>query len=83
MKCGKFFVFCVRSRGKNQAAIDIQGRHPVSHFWDSTEPKLLVCEAKLLPGEQRRQPQQQPGQMVSLTKNTMEDMVSGASGDWC
>ncbi|KAK7111421.1 intraflagellar transport protein 140 homolog [Littorina saxatilis] len=35
-------------RGKNQAAKDIAGRYPVSHFWDLDEPKLLVCEAKAL-----------------------------------
>ncbi|XP_074648558.1 intraflagellar transport protein 140 homolog [Tubulanus polymorphus] len=35
-------------RGKNQAAKDIAGRYPISHFWDLEEPKLLVCEAQLI-----------------------------------
>lgn len=38
-------------RGKSQAAKDIAGRYPVSHYWDAEEPKLLVCEAKVLVGE--------------------------------
>lgn len=32
-----------------QAALDIAGRYPVQHYWDAFEPKLLVCQAHLLP----------------------------------
>ncbi|XP_077862626.1 intraflagellar transport protein 140 homolog [Saccoglossus kowalevskii] len=34
-------------RGRSEAARDIAGRYPISHYWDPQEPKLLVCEAKL------------------------------------
>ncbi|KAF4520565.1 hypothetical protein B566_EDAN011118 [Ephemera danica] len=30
-------------------SMDLSGRFAVNHFWDVEEPKLLVCEAKLLP----------------------------------
>lgn len=35
-------------RGRNQAAKDIAGRYPESHYWDDEEPKLIVCEAMVL-----------------------------------
>ncbi|XP_033108707.1 intraflagellar transport protein 140 homolog [Anneissia japonica] len=34
-------------RGRVEAAQDVAGRYPVSAFWDPTEPKLIVCEARL------------------------------------
>ncbi|ESO81986.1 hypothetical protein LOTGIDRAFT_223604 [Lottia gigantea] len=36
-------------KGKNQAAKDIAGRIPISHYWDMMESKLLVCEAQYVP----------------------------------
>ena len=41
-------------RGMRQAAIEIAGRYPTYHYWDALEPKLLVCQAHLLPsGDQK------------------------------
>ncbi|XP_022095457.1 intraflagellar transport protein 140 homolog isoform X2 [Acanthaster planci] len=34
-------------RGRAEAAHDIAGRYPLAIHWDPSEPKLLVCEAKL------------------------------------
>jgi hypothetical protein len=45
--------WCWAGRGEYQAGCghpDIQGRVPVNHAWDEEEPRLLVVEAKLLPG---------------------------------
>ena len=33
----------------NTSASEVSGRFPLSHEWDEEEPRLLVCEAKLLP----------------------------------
>lgn len=41
------YVYC---RGKYQAAKDISNRFPVSQYWDSSEPRLIVCEVKRIPG---------------------------------
>ena len=30
---------------------EVSGRFPLSHHWDEEEPRLLVCEAKLLPDQ--------------------------------
>ena len=30
-------------------APEVSSRFPLSHHWDEEEPRLLVCEAKLLP----------------------------------
>ena len=54
------YALCFVLRGKNQAAKDIEGRYPISHFWDATEPKLCVCEAKVLAEDIRPPPQPQP-----------------------
>ncbi|XP_070580461.1 intraflagellar transport protein 140 homolog isoform X2 [Ptychodera flava] len=43
-------------RGRSEAARDIAGRYPVSHYWDPQEPKLMVCEAKLLPTTEQTTP---------------------------
>ncbi|CAH1793664.1 unnamed protein product [Owenia fusiformis] len=51
-------------RGKNQAARDIAGRFPISHFWDPLETKLLVCETKSLPNQQSKL-----NQSISLTSS--------------
>lgn len=40
-------------RGKCQSAKDVAGRHPISHFWDWEEPRLFVCEAKILEIDQK------------------------------
>ncbi len=74
-------MFCYIStcRGKNQAAKDIAGRHPVSLHWDPNESKLLVCEANLLPEVQQRKDQQNQRDQhrnIALTKATMEETVS-------
>lgn len=39
-------------RGRFQAARDISQRYPISQFWDSSEPRLIVCEVKRIPGTQ-------------------------------
>ena len=77
LECFNNLCFVI-NRGKAQAARDIAGRTPITHYWDSQEIKLLVCEAKLLPSDQRPQ-QQNQSRAVSLTKNTMEELVSGIS----
>ena len=58
------------------AARDIRGRHPVSHYWDPTEPKLLVCEAKLLPVDRKKEQKDAVNRSISLTKTTMVESVS-------
>ncbi|XP_064637216.1 intraflagellar transport protein 140 homolog [Lineus longissimus] len=62
-------------RGKNQAAKDIAGRYPLSHYWDSHESKLLVCEAKLLRGKQQKEDENKEKAAVSLSKHVMEDKI--------
>ena len=44
-----FFFFC---RSKSQAAKNVSGRYPISHFWDPKEQRLLCCEAKLIHKEE-------------------------------
>lgn len=63
-------------RGKSQAAKDIAGRHPVNHFWDTEEPKLLVCETHLLPQDQQQKEAEEKWSSMSLTKATMDNTVS-------
>ena len=58
------------------AARDIRGRHPVSHYWDPNEPKLLVCEAKLLPLDKKKEQKDMENRAISLTKTTMVESVS-------
>ena len=49
-------ITCHTYRGKNQAAKDIEGRVPVSHYWDNNEPKLLCCVAKFQLPEVKKGP---------------------------
>jgi intraflagellar transport protein 140 len=59
------------------AARDVAGRHPISHYWDLTEPKLLVCEAKLIPKDKTQKDQKDDyNKSISLTKATMVESVS-------
>ena len=62
-------------RGKNQAAKDIAGRYPISHFWDKTESKLLVCEAQIQPQEQSKDDTKDNNRNL-LNKHTMSEEVS-------
>ncbi|ELT94193.1 hypothetical protein CAPTEDRAFT_114177 [Capitella teleta] len=62
----------------SDASKDTAGRYPLSHFWDHEEPKLLVCEAQVLPPDQlKAAPSAVPdhNKNVSLTKATMEETV--------
>jgi intraflagellar transport protein 140 len=62
-------------RGKNQAAKDIAGRYPMSHYWDAEESKLLVCEAHILAKELGKDAKE-PKKKHSLTKAVEEGPVS-------
>lgn len=66
-------VFCL-FRGKDQAAKDIAGRYPISHYWDSHDPKLVVCEAHILPKVENKDEKVKP--RASLTKAIEEGPVS-------
>jgi hypothetical protein len=57
MKCTDYSLLprprCSTGRGEYLAGTghpEVQGRVPVNHAWDEEEPRLLVVEAKLLPG---------------------------------
>jgi len=63
-----------RCRGKNQAAKDIAGRFPISHFWDKTESKLLVCEAQIRAQDQLKDEMKDSNRNL-LNKHTMSDEV--------
>ena len=66
----KAFTF----RGKDQAAKDIAGRFPISHHWDSHDPKLVVTEAQILPRVENKDEKVKP--RASLTKAIEEGPVS-------
>ena len=68
------FVCVFYSRGKDQAAKDIAGRYPISHYWDSHDPKLVVCEAHILPKAELKDDKVKP--RASLTKAIEEGPVS-------
>lgn len=53
-------------KGKCQSAKDVAGRHPISHFWDWEEPRLFVCEAKILEIDQKV-PSSSASKSVSLS----------------
>ncbi|KAK2157995.1 hypothetical protein LSH36_179g04000 [Paralvinella palmiformis] len=59
-------------KGKNQAAKDIAGRFPISHFWDKTESKLLVCEAQIRAQDQLKDEMKDSNRNL-LNKHTMSD----------
>ena len=40
---------------------DISGRVAVTHAWDKEEPRLLIVEARLVPGTERADIRQQLG----------------------
>ena len=61
-------------RGKDQAAKDIAGRYPISHYWDSHDPKLVVSEAQILPRVENKDEKLKP--RASLTKAIEEGPVS-------
>ena len=67
-------MICFLSRGKDQAAKDIAGRYPISHYWDSHDPKLVVCEAHILPRVENKDEKVKP--RASLTKAIEEGPVS-------
>ena len=52
--CGNNCDILLLGRSDYQAGAgphpEVQGRVPVNHAWDQEEPRLLVVEAKLLPG---------------------------------
>lgn len=58
-------------RGKTQAAKDIAGRSPMTHYWDAHDPKLIVCEAKILMDIFHKKEKEEK-KIVSLSK-TMDD----------
>ncbi|XP_053388212.1 LOW QUALITY PROTEIN: intraflagellar transport protein 140 homolog, partial [Mercenaria mercenaria] len=59
-------------RGKDQAAKDIAGRFPITHHWDAHDPKLVVCEARILP---RTDNKEEKKQKATLTKQIEEGPV--------
>ena len=36
---------------QTEQSLEVAGRYPNLQYWDSTEPKLLVCQAVLAPGK--------------------------------
>ncbi|XP_076446737.1 intraflagellar transport protein 140 homolog [Babylonia areolata] len=65
-------------RGKNQAAKDIAGRYPVSHYWDMEEPKLLVCEARVLtkdPSKDSKEVKKKHSLTKAVEEGPVETMV--------
>jgi intraflagellar transport protein 140 len=58
-------------RGKTQAAKDIAGRSPMTHYWDAHDPKLIVCEAKIMIDAFNKKEKEEK-KSVSLSK-TMDD----------
>lgn len=58
-------------RGKTQAAKDIAGRFPLTHYWDAQDSKLIVCEAKILIDAFNKKEKEEK-KIVSLSK-TMDD----------
>ncbi|XP_052768007.1 intraflagellar transport protein 140 homolog [Mya arenaria] len=49
MQSGSAIEMSDADRGKDQAAKDIAGRFSTMHYWDAHDPKLVVCEAQILP----------------------------------
>lgn len=67
MQAGSAIEISDADRGKDQAAKDIAGRFPMQHFWDAHDPKLIVCEAKVLPRVEIKD-EKTVKQRASLTK---------------
>jgi len=40
--------YAMVDRGKQQTAGEVAGRQPMLHYWDWTEPRLMVCEAEFV-----------------------------------
>ena len=74
---GGILECCNDFRGKNQAAKDVAGRHPISHSWDWEEPKLLVCEAKYTPPREpeKSPPEKQYNKWLPLNKASSVDEI--------
>ena len=68
-------IYRFNFRGKTQAAKDIAGRTPSSHFWDLTEPKLIVCEATVLASAFEKK-EKEVKRTHSLSKSMDEGPVS-------
>lgn len=76
LKMFDIHVSCNTCRGMRQAAQDIAGRYPVQHYWDAFEPKLLVCQAHLLPAADTKAVKPDAHTKGSLlTKSTTEAKV--------
>ncbi|XP_069684990.1 intraflagellar transport protein 140 homolog [Periplaneta americana] len=64
---------------------DVSGRFALSHQWDEEEPRLLVCEAKLLPNSGKSKismamPEPSPGTSWSRRASSSTMTVLAASG---
>ncbi|XP_072167641.1 intraflagellar transport protein 140 homolog [Diadema setosum] len=62
-------------RGREEAAQDVAGRYPTSIFWDAQEPKLLVCEAKLVNLEEASTPRKTTSLLSTVINTPPEVMV--------
>ncbi|XP_041362442.1 intraflagellar transport protein 140 homolog [Gigantopelta aegis] len=62
-------------RGKNQAAKDIAGRRPLTHLWDPSEPKLLVCEANILTVKEEKDLKRKPSLTKPMEEEPVETMI--------
>lgn len=62
------------TRGKNQAAMDIAGRYPMTHHWDPHDTKLIVCEAKVMASAVEKKEKEEK-KRHSLTKAVEEGPV--------
>jgi hypothetical protein len=58
---------------------DVSGRFALSHQWDEEEPRLLVCEAKLLPRSGSRRisiPQSEPTSGVPSSRRASSSTMT-------
>ncbi|XP_060569057.1 intraflagellar transport protein 140 homolog [Ruditapes philippinarum] len=72
MQSGSAIEMSDADRGKDQAAKDIAGRFPITHHWDAHDPKLVVCEARILP---RTDSKEEKKLKATLTKQIEEGPV--------
>ncbi|XP_030068388.1 intraflagellar transport protein 140 homolog [Microcaecilia unicolor] len=58
--------------GKNE----LLGRIPISHFWDQSEPRLIVCEAVLpVPDSSSHSPKHKKEKRVENSENSVDAMI--------
>ena len=46
-----FNIYLCLGSGRMKPSVELFGRVAVNHAWDAEEPRMLVAEAKLIPGK--------------------------------